>query len=295
VVGATTIYPLDIHIINDADDSLGCYLAIGAQTDNWKGALIEVSLDGGESFFNSFQDDTTAVAGVLTSALSDHPQPYPDDENICTVTLLNPNDELESASQTQMQNGANLAIIGNELVQFGDAEEGETEGNWTLSYFFRGRKGTATTAHAVGERFVVLDRNFIMFLPMQLSYVGRSITVRATSINGTAADVTTTTFTYTGQSQVEYPVAYLEARRAGSTANLSWQGVGKIGAGASVAMGLYFAGYRVTLSDGTTTQAFTTQNQSYSADISAFSGSITATVVALNSLTGAGPGVSVVF
>lgn len=295
VVGPTTIVPLDIHIISDSDDNLGCYLAVGATTDRWSGALIEVSLDGGASYFTSFNDLTSTVMGTLDTELGDHPPEYPDVHNSCQITLLNPSDELESASQAQMQNGVNLAIIGSELVQFGNALETSSPGTWHLDYWFRGRKSTTPVAHAPGSRFVLLQRAYIMNVPMQLSYLGRTLTIRATSFNGTDSDITTTSFVYTAQSQTERPAAYLTAHRAGSDGNISWQGVGKIGAGASVAMGLYFAGYRVTLTDGSITQVFTTSNQTYTADLSAFTGPVTVSIQELNSLTGAGPSVSVVF
>lgn len=294
VVGPTTIVPLDIHIINDADDSLGCYLAVGATVDNWKGALIEVSLDGGQSYFTSFNITTAAIVGTLDSEISNHPADWPDTTNSCQITLLNMNDALESANQAQMQNGSNLAMIGSEMIQFGDVAETTTQGTWQVNYFFRGRKGTETAAHSAGERFVMLQREYIAYIPMQLSYVGRSLTVRATSLSGTASDITTTTFVYTGQSQTERPVAYLSARRDAGNALITWQGVGKLGAGASVAMGLYFSNYRVTLSDGITTQTFTTSSQSYTASLAAFSGSVIITVQAVNTLTGAGPSISVV-
>lgn len=295
VVGPTSIYPIDSHIIRDTDDSLGVYFTVGAAVNTWKGALIEVSLDGGESYFSSFNDMVASVAGVLDTPISDHPAAYPDTVNSAQITLLNPDDEIESASQVQMLNGTNLAIIGNEIIQFGNVAEASTPGTWNVDYFFRGRKGTSTQSHSAGERFVLLDRSALLYIPMQLSYIGRSITVRATSFNGTDSDITTVNFTYTGQSQVEYPVAYLSARRAGSQGLLSWQGVGKLGAGAKTAMGLYFSGYRITLTAGSKTQTFTTADQAYAADLSGFNGSITATVQAMNSLTGAGPAVSVVF
>lgn len=295
IVGPTVIHPIDIHIINDGDDSFGCYLALGAAADAWQGALIEISLDGGETYIQSTQVVARATMGTLASPLGSHPADYPDDVNDCTIDLLNPTDELEAASQTQMQNDSNLAIIGNELVQFGNATETSTPGTWALSYWFRGRKGTDAVAHAIGERFVLMDRNFISFMPTQLAWRGRSLTIRATSLNGTDADITTTTFIYNGNSQVELPVAYLAGHRSGATGLVSWQGVGKLGAGASVAMGLYFNGYQVTLTDGTTTQQINTLQQSINFDLSAFSGPITATAVAINSLTGAGPAVAVTF
>lgn len=295
VVGPTLIQPIDIHIISDNDDSLGCYLAIGASVDSWKGALIEVSLDGGATYFNSFYNYIPSICGTLRTALGSHLAEYPDAVNTCSVVLLNPNDALEAASETQMLNGINLAIVGNEVVQFGNVDESGTPGTWTVGYWFRGRKGTTATAHAMGERFVVLDRNTLMFVPMQLAYVGRSLTVRATSLNGTPSDVTTVTFTYTGQSQVEYPVAYLQARRSGSDGVISWQGVGKLGSGASVAMGLHFAGYVLTLTDGSTTQTYSQTASTLTTSLAAFSGPITVTVVAVNNLTGNGPATAVTF
>lgn len=293
IVGPTTIQPLDIHIIADRDDSLGCYLAFTGQTAAWAGALIEVSLDGGASYFTSFNVDSFSVMGTLSSDLPAHPAEYPDDINHCTVDLLMPNAELDSANQTQMQNNANLAIIGNEVIQFGDVNETTTPGTWDMNYFFRGRHQTAPVAHSAGERFVLLERDALYYMPAELSYLGRSLTLRATSFNGTDSDITTITFTYTGQSQVEYAVGYLSARRAGSSGVFSWQGIGKLGSGASVAMGVHSSGYFVTLSDGTTTQTFTQTTQNLTTDLSAFSGPVTCTVQAINNLTGTGPGTSV--
>lgn len=295
IVGPTVVQPIDIHIINDQDDFLGCYLALGRNTNVWQGAVIDVSLDGGASYFDTFTITAAAVMGTLGSSLGTHPVDYPDTVNSCMVDLLNPNDALEAASETQMMNGSNLAIIGNEVVQFGGATETSTPGTWQVGYFFRGRKGTAATTHAPGDRFVVLNRNLISNIPMQLSYLGRTLTVRATTLNGLVTDITTTTFTYTGQSQVEYPVAYLHARRSGTTGVIDWQGIGKLGAGPSVAMGLYFAGYRVTLTDGTTTQQATVATQTYSFSLTSFSGPVTATLESMNSLTGAGPATMVTF
>ena len=98
---------------------------------------------------------------------------------------------------------------------------------------------------------------------------------------------------FTGQSQVERRPAYLQARRDGTDVVASWQGVGRLGGGANVAMGVQFAGYTVTITDGTTTQAHDTADTSYTGSLAAFTGPITVRVHQRNNLTGPGPNIEV--
>lgn len=295
ITGKTLLEPLDIHIINDRDDSFGCYIAVAGQTKGWVGALVELSLDGGANYIDSFQADFPAIIGALASTLGEHPAEYPDVTNSVLVDLKSIDAELESVDQIGLQNRMNLAIVGNEVLQFGNAAETSHQGTWELSNFLRGRNQTASVVHGVGERFVLLDRDALYFIPAQLAYRNRSITIRATSLNGEIDDVTITTFNFTGQAQVEYQPAYLQARRSVSDAILTWQGVGKLGASVNVAMGAYFVNYRVTLTDGTTTKTFDTTEQSLITPLADFSGPITATVAQRNQLTGLGPAAQVIF
>lgn len=295
ITGQTLIQPLDIHLINDNDDLFGCYLAVSGQTAGWVGATIELSIDGGANYISSFEADYSTVIGQLSSTLAAHPAEYPDRANSFTVDIQTPDAELESTDETGLLNRYNLAIVGNEVLQFGTAAETSHKGTWDLSFLLRGRNGTDAVSHAAGERFVLLSRNDLYYIPMQLSYRNRSLTIRATSLNGEATDITVATFTFTGQSQTEYTPAYLQARRAGSNAEISWQGVGKLGSGVNVAMGTYFVGYRVTLTDGVTTQTFDVTAQSLSTSLAAFSGPITVSVAQRNSLTGLGPAAQVIF
>jgi hypothetical protein len=295
VIGQTLIEALDIHIISDRDDSLGCYIAVSGQTQSWQGALIELSIDGGANYIDSFTANSWTVMGHLVGTLGAGSPDVPDEGNSCEIYLPLQFASLNSASQAQMQSGANLCIIGNEMLQFGNAAETSTEGTWTIDYFFRGRKSTAPVAHSDGERFVLLTRNSLYYIPAELSYLGRSITLRATSLNGDDTDVVTTTFVYTGQSQVERPVAYLSAYRDTSDdANISWQGIWKLGAGARVGAGVHWLGYQITLTDGSTTQVFNQLTDELVTSLAAFSGPVTITVVQLNGLTGAGPATSVI-
>src|SRR5699024_12061620 len=65
-----------------------------------------------------------------------------------------PNALLENTTLAGMMNRRNRALIGDEIVNFAETDE-VTPGSWELSHWLRGRKGTDTESHAIGERFVL--------------------------------------------------------------------------------------------------------------------------------------------
>ena len=68
---------------------------------------------------------------------------------------------------------------------------------------------------------------------------------------------------------------------------------GRVGGGVHVAMGQHFAGYRVTLTDGATTQTHDTVAPTFAASLSAFTGPVTVRVQQRNTFTGPGPSIEV--
>lgn len=81
---------------------------------------------------------------------------------------------LETVGDAALLGGANRAMIGNELLQFGTAELLEP-GIWRLSRLLRGRAGTAgDVVHASGEAFVLLDDAALLMLPDELALVAES-------------------------------------------------------------------------------------------------------------------------
>lgn len=290
VAGPTIIEFLDIPILRDTHDQLGFYLAVSGILPAWPGASVELSLDGGANYIEAGTTRAASVMGELVTALGDHPYPFPDTHNVCQVEIKTPNAPLETTTLAGMLNRRNRALIGDEIVNFADADE-VTPGVWELSHWLRGRKGTSTEAHAIGERFVLLDT--AMFIPAELSWLGRDLTFRATTFGRPVDEATIITVPFTGQSQIERKPAYLSARRDGTDAVISWQGVGRLGAGANVAMGAYFQGYRVTLTDGSTTQTHDTTANALTTSLSAFVGPVTIRVQQRNQITGLGPYIEV--
>lgn len=282
VPGETTIQFLDTHILASGDDSqLGFYIGISGEKPAWKGATVEISEDGGSTWLDSQQASVPAIMGELVTALGDHKQAIPDSHNTVQVQIITPNLALESATLAEMMNRKNRAIIGNEIVSFGNVSE-VSEGVWEISYFLRGRLGTEPVSHAIGERFVMLDRAFIEYYPTEKYNIDQPLTFRATSFNSSTQ--TTITETFTAKSQTAPKVGYLRARRIdGGQVKINWIGTGVKGGKASVEHSQYFTGYRVdvggTITD-TTNETLTT----------AISGSpTTIKVYQINSFTGAGP------
>lgn len=290
VAGPTIIEFLDIPILRDTHDQLGFYLAVSGILPAWPGAYVEMSLDGGQNYIDGQTTRTGSVIGELVTALGDHPHEFPDTVNRCEIQIKTPNALLTSTNLAGMLNRRNRAIIGDEIVNFADVDE-VTPGTWDVGHWLRGRLGTDAVAHSIGERFVLLDT--AMFIPAELTWLGRDLTFRAATLGRPIDEATITTVTFTGASQTERKPAYLSARRDGTDAVISWQGVGRLGGGAHVAMGAYFHGYRVTLTDGSTTQTHDVTAESLTTSLSAFVGDVTIRVQQRNQITGLGPHIEV--
>lgn len=297
IVGPTLIEPLDIHVLRDADDNAGLlfYAAISGTQPAWTGALIELSLDGGLNYIDSMSSDTDSIMGVLEAALPDHPQAFPDLVHTLAVNIVTPYAEFDEYDLAGLLNKANLAIVGDELIQFGQADE-VSEGHWELSLLLRGRKGSQTQSHAIGTRFVLLEPTALGIIPASIADIGRTYTFRATSFSESEDTATVVSMTYTGQSQREREPSYLRARVDGSNAIVTWQGVGRLGSGARVAHGARFTGYHVIFEgSGTGDVAIEvdTAETSITQDISSLSQPIRIAVSQVNNLTGRGPEIQV--
>lgn len=298
VPGPTVVIPLDIPIVQDADDSVGLsyYVAVCGLTGGWTGAVVELSYDGGANYTQSRSATIPAIIGKLKTELPDHPADYPDGTNAFTVELFSPNGELADTDLAGMMNRINLAAVGNfedgwELINFADATEDDPElRHWTISSLLRGRRGTATRAHAVDDVFVLLDRGVVAMESASVTDIGKTLTFRATSNGATTDTGTVVSVDYSGWSQKERTPAYLEAQRDGDDLHISFQGVGRLGGGASATHGLYFTGYRVEVDDKINPAIVTnTLDQSLTVDASGLLEPVEVRVAQVNSLTGIGP------
>lgn len=283
IISPSVIEIVDSHILVSSDDQLGYYVAVSSETQDWRGASVELSKDGGANWIDSSATTNNAIMGALSAPLPAHTHWYRDDTNTLTVELLREDMELQTATMTEMLNRANLAIVGDELINFSEADQVGPK-TWELRGLLRGRKGSPAVSHSIAERFVLLNRFSATFVGAELFELGRQLTFRATSF-GLTPGPDSTTITLIGRSQTERQPAYLHTRRDGADIVVSWQGVGRLGGGASVGMGAYFTGFRVTL--GSTTVDTTEREVTipYTAGV--------LSVRQLNQITGPGPAITV--
>lgn len=283
IVSPSRLEIIDSHILQSADDQLGYYVAVSSETQSWTGAFVEMSRDGGANWIGGGSVTAPAVIGDLAEPIAAHPHEYPDNTNTVTVELMREDMELTPATFPEMLNRANLAIIGDELINFSDAEQvGAT--TWELSGLLRGRKGSSAVAHSAGERFVLLRLIDLDYVETELFELGRPLTFRVTSY-GLEPGADSQTLTLLGRSQIERQPAYLRTRRDGGSLVVTWQGVGRVGGGASVGMGQYFSGFRVQLGSSVV------ETENMTATIPYTPGLLS--VRQLNSITGPGPAITV--
>lgn len=277
-VGDTLIAVMDLPVLRDQDDELGYYVAVHGEGNGWNGGIVEMSTDGGATIQQSVEVDMPAVAGrTLTPLAAEHSSEYLSSQTL-RVEVSGP---LESVNRENLLRNRNLAALQRadgswEVLQFQTATV-VTGHVYELSGLVRGRYATEPLSVPADAVFVLID-SAVMFVQIQQWMLGQTLHYRAISYGQNPDDVEWKSFTVgSPMSQTEWPVHMV--RRDGDT--VSWIGRARLGVESAPHHSRYFAGYRVTYSDGHTAD---TTAQSYTrTDTPA---GVTVTVEPVNSITG---------
>lgn len=139
-------------------DSPAIFAAASSPGAGWTGAALFVDPGNGSLEALGPSGRGRSTLGTAISALQPGSPLLLDRSSAVMVELLAADFVLTDATVSQLTQGANRALIGNELMQFARAE---SLGNrqWRLSGLLRGCGGTeaAIATHASGETFVLLD------------------------------------------------------------------------------------------------------------------------------------------
>lgn len=133
--------------------------AVAGTGPNWSGAALYLDHGDGQLWPAGYATRAPAILGHALTVLAPANPLLMDRESEVTVALASDDQALDHASLAQWATGGNLALIGEELMQFARAEP-LGGGHWRLSQFLRGLNGTeaAVVAHVAGESFALLDR-----------------------------------------------------------------------------------------------------------------------------------------
>lgn len=138
------------------------YFIAKAEEPHWQGGKLFSSYNGVD--YQAEADIlSSSIVGSLYSLLRPA-LPYTlDYANKITIKLLDSIEaSLESIDINTLLNGKNLALLGNELLQFQRADF-NADGTYTLSVLLRGLYGTeeSMASHQIGESFVLLDQHVL--------------------------------------------------------------------------------------------------------------------------------------
>lgn len=231
----TELILLNIPLLQDTDDLGGTgsrlYYLMGSPLENpWTGGSLYKSADEltwdqvGRSLYEMAYGVLAAPLDVPTSAFAT------DEVNSLKVYMTSGAGRLESITQLEMLSGANGAVIipesGNaEIIQFRDVAL-QGDGSYLLTGLLRGRRGTDAeiVTHAVGSKFVLLDRESIQALSLALGEVGVSRSWRAVGFGALFDETELRRFSATGNDLKPYAPVHVTGIRDGSgNLTISWQ------------------------------------------------------------------------
>jgi hypothetical protein len=226
VPGPTLVELMDLPLLRDVDDSYGFYVAALGYLAEWRGAQLYISRDGGGTY-----DDMEAGLLLVESTIGfaetvlGSPIWLEQFDEKCTVDVRLVEGSLASVTRTDVLNGLNVALLGDEIIQFRTATALSAT-QWRLSGLLRGRLGTdwAVGAHAINERFVLLDRAAARFVRQGSADVGVEHMVKAVSIGNRLAGTPENLFTYGGINLKPLsPVQLAGGRDPTGNLNLAWR------------------------------------------------------------------------
>jgi hypothetical protein len=278
-------------------------IGVAADGQNWNGAAIYRSDDGGEAGGNTFQVlaglDGAATFGVIITNLPEGPFETWDRANEVEVILTS--GSLASVSELAVLNGANAALIGNELIQFENAQL-IGENTYKLTKLLRGRQGTewAIGTHAAGERFIVLTPA-LYTTAIANNLIGRQLFYKAVSVGNSLGNTDELAFTYTGRNLKPFAPVHVTGVRDGSgDLTISWIRRSRVDAewrdGVGIPLGEESEAYEVDILDGSNvvrTIEVTSPTASYSAadqaaDFGSAQSSIDVKIYQLSAVVGRG-------
>lgn len=168
--GETVLHLADLPAMGDVAPVAPQLVAAAAgRSAGWRAAALLVRSDGQGDWQEIGVTAAPATIGTCLDALAQGSPHLFDLANTLTVELLHDGMQLFHADDGALDAGANAALVGSEIIQFGRAESIGAN-RWKLSHLLRGRRGTEAdvATHIEGEPFFLLDPDTLLPLPVPL-------------------------------------------------------------------------------------------------------------------------------
>ena len=232
-----------------------------ASAGAWRPVAVSVTANG--LVLPTVSVARAAVMGRAVGALSGASETLRDERNSVVVQLIDRSSWLTSCDDDALAMGANLAAIGDELVQFGEADA-IGPGRFRLSRLLRGRRGTewAIAGHGPGEAFVLLDAARLTRIGLPMEMLGADVAVRAHGPGDAMAQPVRRTAA--GEGLRPPAPSKLRTRREGTSLRVEWTRRSRAGwgwiDGTDAPIGEAVKEYRVTLRQGDKVESWTSSS-----------------------------------
>jgi len=250
--GPTSLLLLDLPLFAEAPPSRPRLLVAAAGAEaGWRRADLIASFDGGVSWVTAGATAPPAVLGTALGVPAPAGSALVDERSAFEVELLNEAMWLESRSDSALADGANFALLGDELIQFGLAEP-LGDRRFRLSRLLRGRRGTewAAALHETGEPFALIEAESLAVVEAPLGSLGGEARLIAQGLGD--PDGVLAVRTVTGEALRPPPPVHLRAARlANGDLALSWVRRSRAGwtwlSGSDTPLGEEMEAYRLIL------------------------------------------------
>ena len=221
---------LDIPKLPNTEEGNYIYAAAyGINHDTWKGARLYMSDNDGVSYKRVTDILYPATIGYSTTVLNPTENMHiVNDTEVLDIILISGN-ELSSIDNLDLINYQNLALLGNEIIQFQNVEKihvSETNViQYRLTNILRGRISTeffSQYPHPIGTRFVLLD-NSIIPIPVSFNHLSQEKKYKFVSLKENINHVQSIRFTYQGFSlKIPEIIALQVIKISPNTLSISW-------------------------------------------------------------------------
>jgi putative tail protein len=266
--GPTSLLLLDLPLLAEELPSRPRLLVAAAGVEpGWRRADLIASFDGGGSWTAAGSTAPAAVIGTALGAAPTAGSALIDERSQIEVELLNDSMWLESRGDSALADGANLALLGEELIQFGIAEPlGGLR--FRLSRLLRGRRGTEWAAHlhSAGEPFALIEAEGLAGVEAPLGALGGEARLLAAGLGD--PEGVPAARQVTGEAMRPPSPVHLRAQRlANGDMALSWVRRSRNGwvwlSGSDTPLGEEIESYRLTLSGEGFTRSVTLPAPAY--------------------------------
>lgn len=191
VAGMTILHAFELPALDNSLLSAPRVLVAAAGTaPGWRRAALLYSSDDGARWISVGSTARPTTIGIVTVPPRIAGSALRDLAGTIDIALAHGAMSLADADDAALDSGANLALIGNELLQFGHAEPIGGQ-RWRLSRLLRGRRGTEASAGAQlpGDRFVLIEADTLVAIDLPLATIGGSLAVMAAGMGESEAPV----------------------------------------------------------------------------------------------------------